>query len=739
MQTCVNVVIFHKSKYVDRPYSYLCREPVLPGQRVLVPFGKGGRLYEAMVLSVDPNMESAKALKEVAKVLDEPAISEKKIALAHWIKEEYLCSLNEALQLFIPKTGAVSEQYMSYLVPTVTRSELEGARDALRKSATSQRLVLDLLMEGELCIQEVQSRLQKQIVKSAEAIVQMGLARMEQRRVSRRPHPSYQLPKRSIALSRAQRTVLEATDQNVQQGSRTLLYGVTGSGKTEVYIALIERCLARGKQALLLVPEISLTPQTIARFENVFGNQIGVLHSQVSQGERKDQYDLIRSGVLRIVIGARSAMFAPLEELGLVIIDECHDDAYRSEQTPKYDSVKVAEQLCVQYGAGLVIGSATPSVEQYYDAVYGSYDLQTLAHREKGILPQIELIDLLQEQREGQDAIVSDRVREEIAQTIAQNQQAIVFLNRRGYAGTLSCNVCGHTVMCPHCDISLTYHKSVNRLQCHYCGHSEELVYQCRACEKGSYRAQTFGTQRIEQELREIEGAHCVRLDRDTTAAKGAHEQLLERFKNQEANILIGTQMISKGLDFEHVSLVVVLNADQGLHFPDYRNREKTLSMLMQVAGRAGRGLERGRVLVQTKDAKNPIFAHLKEHSYSDFFWEEIKERKAFFYPPFTTLVRVQCTSDRFEDAAETAQKLQNAVAYYLKQRNVGMICLGPAPNLVHKIDSRYRWQIFYKAGSEEELILLKRILRYALSEKRALLVNRGTSVSVDLNPNNIL
>ena len=735
-----SLVIRHKSKYVDREYSYIAGEDIQVGHRVLVQFGNGKQLFEAIVMSLEEVATVDDKTKKIIRKIDSYQIPEAKLALARWIRQEYLCSLNEAVSLFIPKTGEVSEQYEKYLIATVDQESLVEALENSKKNAKNIRILLELLLQGEINLHVLQRDLQKSLIKSAESLEKNGLARIEERRSSRIPQSEYHIQSQKIHLSKRQKHAQENIEKNIQNQTPTLLYGVTGSGKTEVYIQLIEQCLKRGKQAILLVPEISLTPQTIARFKNIFGDKIGVFHSQISAGERKDQNDLIENGEIRIVIGARSALFSPLEELGLIIIDECHDDAYKSEQSPKYDSIKIAEKLCAIYGAGLVLGSATPTVEQYYDAVYGAYDLQELPHREKGQLPSIELINILEEYKKGNTNIIGVEIIEKIKAEIDEDKQVIVFLNRRGYANTLSCNNCGHTVMCPSCDISLTYHKSNNKLLCHYCGHTQNFEATCSECGQGTYRALSYGTQKIEADLsKTLKNAKIIRLDRDTTNKKGGHEKLLQEFKDKKANILVGTQMISKGLDFEDVSLVVILNADQGLHFPDYRSNEKTLSMLLQVSGRAGRGEKRGKVLVQTADVENKIFEYLKNHNYSDFFWDEIKERKAFLYPPFTTLIRILCSSENYKDSAETAEKIKNAIEFYLKKRNMGIVCLGPVPNLIHKIDKKYRWQLFYKIQSEDELYMIKNIISYVLSEKRKLLVNEKTTVTIDINPKNLI
>ncbi len=740
MAKIASLIVRHKSKFVDREFDYLAEDDIEPGDIVLVQFGNGSRTYDAIVTSVSEGEENAKGLKSILKKTQAYRIPKKKLDLARWIREEYMSSLSEAISLFVPKTGEVSELKEKYLVPVAPSTDIEEVLASERRNAKNRILLLQLLLDGEINISALQRDLDKPLLETARNLEERGLARIEERRLTRTPGSNYRIKPQKIALSQAQKTVISNIEKNIKEATPTLLYGVTGSGKTEIYIALIAKCLLEGKQAIMLVPEISLTPQTIGRFKNVFGDQIGVFHSQISQGERKDQNDLILSGKINLVIGARSALFAPMENLGLIIIDECHDDAYRSEQSPKYDSIGLARKICECYEAGLVIGTATPTVDQYYEAVYGAYDLQELRYREKGLMPRVEIIDTLQDRRLGKTNVVSQEVINSIKEELEKGHQVIVFLNKRGYGSALSCSHCNHTIVCPRCDITLTYHKATNRLLCHYCGHEEGFQKKCSACGRGTYETSNYGTQKVEADLEVLSDlARIVRLDKDTTRAKGGHEELLQLFKDKKANVLVGTQMISKGLDFESVSLVVILNADQGLRFPDYRSAEKTLSMLMQVAGRSGRGDVLGRVMVQTSDPDNRIFSFLKNHNYTDFFWDEIKERKAFMYPPYAQLIRILCSNEDYKKSAETAEKLKNAIDFYLKKRKMGIIALGPVPAMIHKIDNRFRWQLFYKIQSEEELKLIKNIITYVLSEKRGLLVDKDTLVSVDINPKNMM
>lgn len=740
MSRIANVVIKHKSKFVDREYSYLADDQIKLGAQVIVPFGMGGKLYDGVVVEIKESDDHDASLKKIIRTTGDYLLPSQKLELAKWIRHEYMSSLSEAIYLFVPKNNEVEATYEMFLIPIVDGQKIATTIEAERSTAKKKIMLLELLVQGEVNLSGLQREFGKSYLDSARSIEKAGLAVVEKRRVMRLPRSNYFVETKEILLNKEQSQVIGSITKNIASKIPTLLYGITGSGKTEVYIQLIKNCIEKGKQAIVLVPEISLTPQTIARFKNVFGERIGVFHSKISQGERKDQIDLILRGEMDIVIGARSALFSPLENLGLVIIDECHDDAYRSEQSPKYDTIEVARKLCHLYGAGLVLGTATPGIEQYYEAVYGNDDLQVLKRREKGALPEVEIIDTHKDLTKDSSGLIVESTMQTIQKEIAEGKQVIIFLNKRGYATTLSCNLCNHTVMCPACDISLTYHKEGEKLLCHYCGYSERYTRKCRSCEKGEYQYIGYGTQRIEGEImNSIKGAKTVRLDRDTTQQKGGHEKLLEEFKDGKRNILIGTQMISKGLDFENVSLVVILNADQGLRFPDYRSAEKTLSMMLQVSGRAGRGKAGGRVIIQTNDSENKIFEYAKNQDYPSFFWSEIKERKAFLYPPFTSLIKIQCTASDQSVCADTAERIKDAVAFYLNKRQKEIITLGPVPNLIQRIENKYRWQLFYKTQKKEELDLLKSIIGFLLSEKRSIIVGKETAVSVEINPKSLI
>ncbi|MGB5822707.1 MAG: primosomal protein N', partial [Proteocatella sp.] len=597
MSKKVEVAIKHKSRYVDRLFTYLAPDEIKLGHRVEVPFGKGNKLHEALVINIINEDELRKkdygakiiTYKEIISIKDQmPIIKDSTMNIARWMKEQYMCSFFEALSLFLPKSEKTAVKYRRILVPVKSSEEIAQYKEKQRKNAKNKILLLEELIKGPVDIMEMQdthkiifSSVIKQLCEDEVAVVEKEIE-------YRIPKNEYHINKKDITLTQEQENAYYGISKNLLNGKLKLLHGITGSGKTEVYIKLIEDAIEAEKSAILLVPEISLTPQTIARFKNIFGKRIALLHSHLSEGEKKDQWDIIEKGSADIVIGARSAIFAPLKNLGIIIIDECHDDAYKSEQNPKYDTVELAEKMMENYGVSVVIGTATPTIEQYYKTRTGDYDLFKLKNRVNAKLPEIEIIDTIDELRHGNISFINSYIKSKIQKEIDDKRQVIIFLNKRGFANSLTCLDCGHTIKCPNCDITMNYHKNGNKLLCHYCGHTEKYDRICKECGSSRLKEIGMGTQKIEEEITaSISGADIVRLDRDTTLQKGNHEKLLNKFKEKQANILIGTQMISKGLDFEDVTLVVVLNADQSLRFPDYRSYEKTFSTVSQVAGRA--------------------------------------------------------------------------------------------------------------------------------------------------------
>lgn len=750
MSKKVEVAIKHKSRYVDRLFTYLAPDEIKLGQRVDVPFGNGNKLHEALVINIVSeedikrgHEESSRAIKykEIANIKDQtPLIKDSTIDIARWMKEQYMCSFFEALSLFLPKSENTAVKYKRILVPLKTSDEIAQYKDRQRKNAKNKIMLLEELIKGPVDIMEIQDAHKVILSSVMKVIIEDGIAIIQKKVEYRIPKQEYRVNKKEIILTEEQQSAYAGISQNLSNGKIKLLHGITGSGKTEVYIKLIEDAIEAEQSAILLVPEISLTPQTIARFKNIFGDRIALLHSNLSEGEKKDQWEIIEKGYADIVIGARSAIFAPLKNLGIIIIDECHDDAYKSEQNPKYDTIDLSEKMMENYGVSVVIGTATPTIEHYYKAQRGEYDLFELKNRVNAKLPEIEIIDTIDELRHGNISLINDYIKEKIQKEIDEERQVIVFLNKRGFSNSLTCLDCGHTIKCPNCDITLNYHKNGNKLLCHYCGYTKKYDRICKECGSPRLKEIGMGTQKVEEEIASsISGAITIRLDRDTTLQKGNHEKLLYKFKEKEANILIGTQMISKGLDFEGVTLVVVLNADQSLRFPDYRSYEKTFSMISQVAGRAGRGVQNGKVIVQTIEKENEIFGYIKENDYKGLYENEIRLRYNFNYPPYGTIIRIVSSGLSIDKAGNTTEKIKNAIDFYSKKRNVEFNALGPTPCIIQKIDKKYRWQLFYKLENQSEINLLKNIINFILSEKRSIIIDKDTTISVDINPRNMM
>ena len=547
----------------------------------------------------------------------------------------------------------------------------------------------------------------------------------------RNPENAYTLEQKEIYLNEEQKNacnkvISEMFDQNKKP---YMLHGVTGSGKTEVYMEIIDYALSQGLDSIVLVPEIALTPQTITRFKNRFGDIVGVFHSQLSEGQKHDVYKAIKSGNIRILIGARSALFAPFNSLGVIIIDEFHETSYKSEKNPKFSAIEVAKFIANKNNISLVLGSATPSIDEYYKAKNGEYNLIEIKQRaNKNPLPKIEVVDMKEELNKGNKSIFSFKLQDEIKQAIKNNNQVILFLNRRGYASFVSCRSCGYVFQCENCDISLTYHKGKNIGRCHYCGYEREIPKECPECSSIYVKPFGVGTQKIEEELKVIfPELKVLRMDKDTTSKKGSLEEILNKFKNKEADILIGTQMLSKGLDFDNVTLVGILSADMILNFPDFKSFETTFQLITQVSGRAGR-------------TDHYSIRRAINYDFEGFYEDEIKIRKAFGYAPFNNMISVVVSGENENLVKKNIQNMYDSIIYLLKGRGITdfEFILGPNPCSISKINQNYRWQILFK-DDNIEINLLKGIIKYICITKRDVVFSKEINISIDINPNSVL
>ncbi|KYD23696.1 primosomal protein N' [Geobacillus sp. B4113_201601] len=611
----------------------------------------------------------------------------------------------------------------------------EQAEQALHSLPARQKEVVSFLLKrGEAVpIAKLQATLG---ISSAplKALVEKGLAVVRDVEVYRDPyaHRTFQ-PSEPLALTPAQAQALVKITASVRAGEhRTfLLYGVTGSGKTEVYMQAIEEVLRQGKEAIVLVPEISLTPQMVERFKSRFGPKVAVLHSGLSVGEKYDEWRKIHRKEVQLVVGARSAVFAPFENLGMIIIDEEHETSYKQEEMPRYHARDVAIYRARRHGCPVVLGSATPSLETFARAAKGVYELLELPERVADrALPDVHVVDMREELRSGNRSMFSRRLLDELRLRLDRGEQAVLFLNRRGYSTFVMCRSCGYVVRCPHCDISLTYHRAGERMKCHYCGHEEPLVPRCPSCGGEHLRFFGTGTQKVEEELAKLlPKARVIRMDVDTTGRKGAHEELLSRFAAKEADILLGTQMIAKGLDFPDVTLVGVLAADTMLHLPDFRAAEKTFQLLTQVSGRAGRHELPGQVVIQTYTPDHYSIQLAARHDYRSFYRREMALRKAHGYPPYYYLTLITAAHQEAPAAAKAAEKI---AGYLRKQLSNEAIILGPVASPLARLHDRYRYQCMIKYKREPNL---SAALKAVIDRYQTDAAHGGVTITVDMNP----
>ena len=560
----------------------------------------------------------------------------------------------------------------------------------------------------------------------------------------RNPEQIYSVEHKDIKLNEEQQKVVNLINQEMFNEDKKpyMIHGVTGSGKTEVYMEIIENALNQGLDSLMLVPEISLTPQTISRFRNKFGNIVGVFHSQLSEGEKHDVYKQVKEGKIRILIGARSALFMPFTSLGVIIIDEFHESAYKSEKNPKFNTIEVANFISRKREVSLVLGSATPSIEEYYKAINGQYKLLEINKRANNKpMPKIEVVDMKDELMIGNKSIFSSKLRSDMEEAVKNKNQIILFLNRRGYSNFVSCRKCGYVFTCENCDISLTYHKKSNTGKCHYCGYEKEIPKECPECKSKYIKPFGIGTQKIEEEIKSLfPNMRVLRLDRDTTSKKGSFDRILNSFKNKEADVLIGTQMLSKGLDFDNVTLVGILSADMILKFPDFRSAENTFQLITQVSGRAGRSEQEGKVILQTYDTEHYAIKHAINYDFKGFYQDEIKIRKLFDYAPFNNMLSVVLSGKNNKLVEINAKKMYDTLAYLLNERGIEDLSfiLGPNQCSISKINQNYRWQILFK-DEDIEINLLKGIIKYICITKREIVFDKDINISIDINPYSVL
>ncbi|MEH7819804.1 primosomal protein N' [Bacillus altitudinis] len=618
----------------------------------------------------------------------------------------------------------------------VTKEKLEEKQKQLKKNAVKQKALLTFLFQANETT-FLAKDLQQQTGASSQtikALIQEGLLTESYEEIYRDPYRDRKFtPSTPLDLTTEQAEAAKPIHQAVsdEKHETFLLHGVTGSGKTEIYLQTIDHVLQKGKEAIVLVPEISLTPQMVQRFKERFGSNVAVLHSGLSTGEKYDEWRKIHRKEVKLVVGARSAVFAPFENLGMIIIDEEHESSYKQEEMPRYHAKDVAIERAGRHQCPVVLGSATPSLESYARAKKGVYTLLTLKRRvNQQQLPHVSLIDMREELRNGNRSMFSEELMLRLKEVLERKEQAVLFLNKRGYSSFVMCRDCGYVEQCPHCEISLTYHRFQKRLKCHYCGHEAPVPAECPECHSEHIRYFGTGTQRVEEELTKVlPEARVIRMDVDTTSRKGAHEKLLTSFGNKEADILLGTQMIAKGLDFPDVTLVGVLSADTSLRIPDFRSSEKTFQLLTQVSGRAGRHEKAGSVIIQSYTPSHYSIELTKQHDYEAFYEQEMLHRRHQSYPPFYFLAMVTVSHEEVTKAAHVTDK----IVQFLKMNCApNTRILGPAASPIAKIKDRYRYQCVIKYKRENELAsLLRKIQDHYQKEME----QKQLMISIDMNP----
>lgn len=717
----IDVLVELKVKGIDQTFTYLVpdkyKDKIKIGIRVLVPFGT--QKLEGFVLGFN-NKDVDYKLKNIIDVIDrEPVLTSEMLELGKYISSKTLCNLISAYQTMLPralkaKSGfIVNKKYVTYL-------KLIDINYVPKNN--SQKEIIDILKEND----RLKSDLVNISKSSINTLIKNNIIVEEKREEYRINEDNYK-ENSNIILNDDQEKVVKRVIECKNQFKPFLLHGVTGSGKTEVYMHIIEEIIKDDKEVIVLVPEISLTPQLVNNFKKRFGNMIAILHSGLNDGEKYDEWRKIINKEVKIAIGARSCIFAPLANIGMIIIDEEHTDTYKQENNPRYNAIDIALKRAKTYNCPVVLGSATPSIESYTRAKSNIYELLTLNKRVNNQMPLVKLIDMKDEIRKG-NSLFSSELKESIINCLNNNEQVILLLNRRGYSTVITCKNCGYTVKCPNCDIPLTYHKSSNKMNCHYCDYSTYKPNICPECRSKNINSLGLGTEKLEEEVRNTFNCRVVRMDVDTTSRKGSHERIINDFKNKKYDVLIGTQMISKGLDFEDVTLVGVINGDASLNIPDFRSSERTYALLNQVAGRSGRSKKKGKVIIQGFNIDHYSIVKASKHDYIGFYNEEMNIRKILSYPPYYNLTLIKISGKNYNEVYEEANKIYS----YLNKNINNVIILGPSNCNIPKINNKYYMQIILKYKNTN--LIINSLIFINNRYKK----NNKVNVDVDINPKNL-
>ncbi|MEG2457653.1 MAG: primosomal protein N' [Bacilli bacterium] len=721
-----SVIIEYSVKSLDKEFDYLIPENIKDelkvGSRVLVPFGN--KIIEGFVTLIKSEIKCEFEYKSIINIVNpEFYLSSELLELGNYMSEKTLSTRISCYQSMLPKALKASAKtkdntlYECYIILNNDIDVVSYIKNNTRRKKENE--ILNNLSKDKKILKSLIN------CSSLKNLIEKNIVLEIKEEVSRNVYFTEEEDK-NITLNDEQKKAVDNILNNRDKPS--LLYGVTGSGKTEVYIEVIKKVLSEGKQAIMLVPEISLTPQIISRFKNVFKENTAVIHSRLSEGEKNDEYRRIFRGNVNVVVGARSAVFSPLKNLGIIIIDECGSSSYKQENNPKYNAIDIAQKRCQYNNAICIMGSATPLLEQYARSIKNVYNLVTLNNRINNSLPIIKIVDMQSEAKK-RNFIISDELKNSMNEVLKRHEQVILLLNRRGYSTFMSCSNCGYVEKCPNCDITLTYHKTSNNLRCHYCGYSKVKMNVCPSCHNEAIKDLGMGTEKLEQLISSLFPQYkVIRMDTDTTNGKNKHAKLIEAFSNHEADILVGTQMISKGLNFNDVTLAGIINADASLNIPDFRSGERTFELLMQTSGRSGRALTNGKVIIQTYNPDNYVFKFIKNHNYISFYNYEMDIRRKLKYPPYFYLTSIKVISSDYEVSRDTSNKIKK----YLDQSlDDSYTILGPTTANIFKVNNKYNFVILIKYKVEGKLMEV-------LKSVRDNNTNKSITVDIDINPLNL-
>lgn len=743
MARFANIIVDISHEKLDKTFVYAIpkelENKIKPGVQVDIPFGARTMTGYVIELTDETDFDESKIKPLIGICSGSVAVESKLIELAAWIRKNYGSTMNQALKTVIPikkETKTKSHRTVILNVPTPQARQKLCVMEEKHRTAQA-RLLRELIEQKEIEYSVVTSKLAV-ATPAIKALEKEGLLRIEEETIYRNPVKHLETGEYNITLNQNQQSVVDKITSDFDADIRKtyLIKGVTGSGKTEVYMELIAHVLGQGKKAIVLIPEIALTYQTVKRFLNRFGQRVSIMNSRMTPAEKYDQLQRAKAGEIDIMIGPRSALFTPFDNLGLIIIDEEHEGSYKSESVPRYHIREVAIEYARLNNASIVLGSATPSIDSYYKAMEGEYEFLELKERVcNKPLPNCEIVDLRAELKAGNRSILSNRLAELMTERLNKKEQIMLFINRRGMTGFMSCRTCGYVVKCPHCDVSLSQHNN-GKMVCHYCGYEEAVPKVCPSCGSKYISGFKAGTQKIEMLVgQQFPAARILRMDYDTTRSKDSYEKILSAFSNGEADILIGTQMIVKGHDFPNVTLVGILAADMSLHVADFHSAEKTFQLITQGAGRAGRGDIPGDVIIQTYDPANYAIETAKDQNYEDFYNIEIEYRKLLHYPPVWNMLVIICSSKNENECQSAIEYLSQKVDAYINKNVPGKVAaIGPADATISRVNDVYRKVIYLKTAKYDTLVEAKDALEGIIKDNS---IFKNISVQFDFNPVN--